>query len=234
MQPRDLGLKIGLFGGELGMQDPGYRLSIEEKWGIQCIDANYGLSEVLSIIGSECSFKRGLHYHAQGILMPELVDQEMNNRPLEKGSSGELVLTCLRREAQPLFRYRTHDIIEIVDTDMCECGREDFLFKILGRTDDMIVVKGVNFFPSSIQGVLCKFNNLFSGEYRIILESGIISVLQLEIELLKSVKMEDLSGIKKHIQDIIKSEHSVKVEIEFVSYGTIPKSENKMKRVVKV
>lgn len=231
--PRSLGLKKAIFGGELGLQDPEYRAAIEEKWGVKAIDANYGVSDVISIIGSECSFRRGLHFHGQGIVMPELIDSDKNNVPLVKGNSGELVLSCLLKEGQPLFRYRTHDVVKIVHTGTCSCGRNGFLFKVMGRTDNMIVVKGINFFPNCLQGMFRRFQGILTGEYRIVVPPKPHKSLGLQVELVNPEQHEELNRLKGRIEDIVRTEHSIRVEVDFVPKGTFVKSENKTSHLIR-
>ncbi len=151
---KSLKLKKGFFGGENFIQISNMRKIIEKKFGLSAIDANYGLSEVLSIIGGENENKNGLIYNAQGILYPEIIDKKGKNIKIKKGAVGELVLTTLKKEAQPLFRYRTNDTIKILESfDDHEDGLARFRFKIIGRTDEMFNIKGVNFFPESISGL---------------------------------------------------------------------------------
>ena len=127
--PRSLGLKKAFFGGEVGLQNPDVRKKIEDTWGLKAIDANYGLSDVLSIFGSECPARQGIHFHAQGILHVELIDPNSGKLlPFCSEQVGELVLSNIRREAQPLIRYRTNDLVRIVSNDACSCGRKSFRF----------------------------------------------------------------------------------------------------------
>lgn len=230
--PDSLGLKKALLGGEGGLQDPDYRASIENKWGLQAIDANYGLSDVLSIIGAECPARRGLHFHGQGIVMPELIDSQSAPIPIKAGAEGELVLTCLLREGQPIFRYRTRDALRIIDTGKCQCGRSSFLFKVIGRTDDMIDVKGINFFPNALQGTLRRFSDVLSGEYRVVVPPGSFRALGLRVELAGiEAATEEL---RDRIVAIIRSEHSILVDIEFLPSGSFEKSENKTSRLIRL
>ena len=228
--PIELGLSKAFLGGEGGMQNPDVRKGIEEKWGMLAIDANYGLSDVLSIIGSECGDRSGLHFHAQNVLFPELVDHTGDMLNLTAGAVGELVLTNLQREAQPLFRYRTHDIIRIESTELCSCGRRGFRFRVIGRSDDMITVKGINFFPNSIHGLFSNQPNL-SGDYRIVMHRNNPQDISIEVERAPNgqADWEQLAAILKKQ---ISVEFSVSSKIHFVEYGHLPKSENKTNRVI--
>jgi len=158
LPPESLGLKKGFFGGEAGLQDKGFRKKIEDEWQMRAINANYGLSEVISILGAECSCRDGLHFTAWPFLHVEIIDPASGTAlPFAAGTRGELVLTHLAREAQPLIRYRTGDMIEVVATDTCPCGNEGFRFVTRGRSDDMLVIKGINFYPESIRSILSQY-----------------------------------------------------------------------------
>lgn len=158
LPPERLGLKKGFFGGEAGIQDAVFRNKIEDEWQMQAINANYGLSEVLSILGAECSRREGLHFTALPFLHMEIIDPASGTGlPLAPGVCGEMVLTNLVKEAQPLIRYRTGDLIEIMSTTDCPCGNEGFRFLTRGRSDDMLVIKGINFFPESLRSLLSPY-----------------------------------------------------------------------------
>ena len=233
LEPKELGLKKAFFGGEPGLQDRNYRNSLEDKWNLKAIDANYGMSEVMSILGSECEYRKGLHFHGQGIVMPELIDQNGKIVDIRKGNSGELVLSCLLREGQPLFRYRTHDAVKIVESEGCECGRSGFIFKVIGRTDDMIVVKGINFFPNSLQGTLPQFKSSLSGEFRVIVFSNESKSILLQVELaVSSMEEKEKAILIESLKKAISSNHSVKIEIEILAKGSIEKTEGKTRRII--
>lgn len=158
LPPERLGLKKGFFGGEAGLQETGFRKKIEDEWQMRAINANYGLSEVISILGSECGCREGLHFTALPFLHVEIIDPVNGTAlPLVSGTRGELVLTHLAKEAQPLIRYRTGDMIEVAATHVCPCGIEGFRFFICGRSDDMLVIKGINFYPESIRSLLSPY-----------------------------------------------------------------------------
>lgn len=163
LDPRQVGLKKGIFGGE-----PGNLRHIEEVWGIDARDY-YGLSEVASGFGGDCDHKQGIHFQGQGHIYCELVDP-VTGEPLDirDGAVGELVFTNLDRAAAPMVRYRTHDMAEVLGTS-CACGRNGFRFRVLGRSDDMLIVRGVNVFPVAIRDVVLGFAPRVSGNFKVVL-----------------------------------------------------------------
>ena len=171
MEPRELGLKLGLFGGEPGLENPSYRNRIADTWGMQPQNANYGVSDVLCNFASVCSENYQLHFLAQGTLLAQLVDPTTGeDLSIEDGVKGELVLTHLEKEAQPLVRYRTSDILEILGTGPCRCGRTGFRFRVVGRSDDMLNIKGINVFPNGISKVIETMVPDVNGEFQIVLD----------------------------------------------------------------
>ncbi len=171
IEPKDLGLRLGLFGGESGLENPSYRGRIADTWGMQPQNANYGVSDVLCNFASVCSENYQLHFLAQGALLAQLIDPATGeDLPIEEGVKGELVLTHLEKEAQPLVRYRTSDILEILGTGPCHCGRTGFRFRVVGRSDDMLNVKGINVFPNGISPVIEKMAPDLNGEFQIVLD----------------------------------------------------------------
>ncbi len=164
---KNLGLKKGFFGGENLLQISNIRKKIENDFNINAIDANYGLSEVLSIIGGEDHNKDGLIYNAHGMLYAELLDENLQSIEIKKGVVGEFVFSSLRREAQPLFRYRTNDVVEVLDAYYDEDDLIRMRFKIKGRSDEMFNVKGVNFFPESLASILNEIEPNLSLKYKV-------------------------------------------------------------------
>lgn len=234
-KPRELGLCKGLFGGEPGLQNPGTRSALENTWGIEAIDANYGMSDVLSIFGSECRERNGLHFHGQGIIWPELIHPDTGkNIPIQSGAVGELVLTTLLREGQPLFRLRTHDIAEIVGDGSCRCGRTGFRFLILGRSDCMITVKGVNVFPDALHDFFVRYLEQLTGEYRVVLtHAGPYDALPVQVETKASCRGRARGALKHSLEDLVRKTLSVRIEIEWVEEGTFPRGEGKTSRLVR-
>ena len=234
MKPIELGLKKAFLGGEGGVQDAKVRAKIETAWNMRTIDANYGMADVLSIFGSECDAREGLHFHGQGIIHFELIEPEKKTKlNLEDGQTGEMVLTHLKREAQPLVRYRTGDIVRIVSTKKCKCGRSSFKFLVIGRADDMIVVRGINVFPSAVGNLLTARAGWFSGEYQIVLDTPPpYERPLLRIELSSKYLTPDTEMLNKYIINKCHTELNFTPRIEFLSFGELPRSEGKTRRVI--
>ena len=233
-KPSDLKLKLGMFGGEGGLQDTNYRNDIEKTWGFKAMDANYGMVDVLSMFGAECKYRCGLHFMGQDVIYPTLINPQTHESiPLKKGAKGELVITNILKEAQPLVRYRTSDMLEITDTSPCECGRGSFRFKVLGRVDDMIVVRGINLFPSTVSRMINCFLSDLTGEYLILVdESDPISKFCLHIEVKKSCI--ERNNLKHKLLEAFIRILSLKPDIEFVDEGTLTRTEGKTNRIARI
>lgn len=154
LRPADLGLRLGLFGGEPGLDEPAFRRRLEETWGFKARNANFGVSDVLCNFAAQTEQCEDLHLLACDVLFPELVEADSGRRlPWRAGERGELVLTHLAKQAQPLVRFRTGDIVDLIATDTAPCGRTAPRFRVVGRADDMVVVRGLNLFPAMVGGV---------------------------------------------------------------------------------
>ncbi|MCZ7573332.1 MAG: AMP-binding protein [Ardenticatenaceae bacterium] len=235
LEPRELGLRQGFFGGEPGLQNPAYRARIEETWGMRAHDANYGMADVLSIFGGECAARAGLHFHGQGSILAELIDPETGaSAPIEPGAMGELVYTHLDREAQPVLRYRSHDAVEIVGTGPCVCGRTSFRFQVLGRSDEMLHVRGVNVFPTAIAAVLAELAPAVSGEFQIVLDHAPpYDFLPLRVESAAEVPAGALPALAEQIASTLRQRLFFRAAIELVPVGTLPRSQGKTARIVR-
>jgi phenylacetate-CoA ligase len=235
MSPEELELKLGLFGGEPGLQTPGFREHIESIWGFKAMDANYGAADVLSMFGAECHRQNGLHFMGQGNILVELIEPSTGeNLPVEKGVRGELVVTNINRQAQPFVRYRTGDVIHILDHSMCECGRKSFRFNVVGRSDDMIVVKGVNVFPGLIHDRLTHFLDRLTGHFQVILDSPPpLKELKLRVEYRGDINQKE----KKELIEVLRNDFAAKINvrplIDLVADGTLPRTNGKTKTVVR-
>lgn len=226
VDPAGSSLKLGLFGGEVAtrpMLD-----QIDRELGIVSI-MNYGLSEMCGPgVACECAHERdGLHIQEDHFLA-EVVDPETGDL-LEPGSEGELVLTSLMREALPLIRYRTGDIGRVI-TGVCGCGRTTArLYGPTGRRDDMITVRGVNVFPSTIEHLLLSVEGV-APAYRLILERpGPLDELTLECELLDA---GDPDGLAARIGELLRENMGMRVNVTVHAAGTLPASEGKAVRVI--
>ncbi|WP_321344588.1 hypothetical protein [Breoghania sp.] len=232
ISPRDLGLKLGLFGGEPGLDDPAFRIRLRETWGMEARNANYGVSDVLSNFAAQCEHDTRLHFLAADVLYPELIDPETTDvLPFEAGQRGELVLTHLDRECQPLVRFRTGDVIEVDETEPCRCGRSGFRFRVVGRSDDMIVVRGLNMFPTMVAAVIGA-NPALSGDYRIILDAPPpYDILPITCEVARGRELD--AGLAGKIEADLKKNLGATARVTLVEHGTFPVTEGKTKRVIR-
>lgn len=232
--PIELHIKKGFFGGEGGLDDKSFRNKLEEKWGMDIYNANYGMSEVMSIIASEGKEKDGLHFIAGESLYPELYIKEgqtASNFFIKKGAVGELVLSNRCKESQPLLRYATGDVIEIIDIEAAETVL-NFKFKVKGRSDDMLVVKGINFYPAAVHELISQHTE-FTGNYQIqVMEKGIIDYVRLIVELNDSYEVNTCERLKNMLRDDIRRKYFVSCDIELTEQ--IDRQENKLQLVKKV
>lgn len=230
LSPRDLGLSLGLFGAEGGLEDANFRKQIETTWGFKAMNANYGMSDALSMFGSECSEQNGLHFCGQDILHVELISPETReNVSIKKGAKGELVLTNLCKEAQPVIRYRSRDLIEILQTEPCSCGRRGFKFKIIGRADDMLVVKGINVFPGTIASVINSKLDVLTGEFVIeVSNQAPITRMRIRLETRDTI---ELPTIERALLKEFTVRLTFQPELELLPEGTLPRTEGKTRRV---
>lgn len=231
--PKDLGLRRGYFGGEGLLQVPGIREEIQNTFGMIAIDANYGMSEVTSIIAGESSEPDGLVNHSYGILYTELVDSHGNSIPVSKGAQGELVFTTLRREGQPLFRYRTNDMAKILSADIGEDGLLRTRFQIIGRTDEMLVIKGVNFFPQSLLSIVSEFVPHIEPFYSVIQpEAGKVEKLKVALETAhpeSSERNELGAAIEHRVAQLLQ----IGISIIWLKPGSLQREGNKARYLIK-
>ena len=236
LELRDVGLRKGFFGAEPGMSEPSVRARMEETWGIRAMDANFGMADILSIMGSECEERSGLHFHAQGAVAVELIEPDTGTPlALTEGAVGELVYTHLRKEAQPLVRYRARDVVRILGTGPCACGRTSFRFRILGRSDDMLLVRGINVFPTAVGNTLSPLSRWLSGEFLIIVDHAPPhQYLRIQVELAPGLTPEEAEDVPQRIVQALREQLNFRAEPELVLYGTLPRTEQKARRVIKL
>jgi len=188
--------------------------------------------DIVYVRVEQCELNNDLHFIGHDVLYPELVNPTtLETIPWQEGNQGELALTHLVRQAQPLVRFRTHDMIVVTATDICACGRTTPRFRVLGRTDDMIVIRGVNVYPTAIGGVLHEFNEL-SGEYRIRLK-GIPpnQTVSIQAELSDSFKNE--SELLQFVERAIQFSLRVSIRVELLSPNSLPRTAGKTTHVIR-
>ena len=228
---KKLPLKAGNFGAEPWSNN--MRKEIESRLGIMALDI-YGLTEIIGPgVGNECEYKNGVHI-CDDYFYPEIINPE-TGEVLPPGEVGELVITTLTREATPLLRYRTRDITSIIP-GKCECGRTSTrIQRIMGRTDDMLIIRGVNVFPSQIEEVLVDIEGV-EPHYQIIVDRvGALDVIEVQVEMNENIlsdEIKDLEWLENRIKDEIESMLGLKVGVKLVEPKTIARSEGKAKRVI--
>lgn len=221
----------GIFGAEPASDN--MREEIAAKLGIQYCDV-YGLSEIMGPgVAMECAERNGLHV-AEDHFYCEILDPE-TFEPVPDGEWGELVITTLTRECCPLVRYRTRDVTRII-SEPCACGRTHRkIDKLRGRTDDMLIIRGVNVFPSQIEQVITGFPEIAT-HYQIILTTrGPLDHVELQVETEPDFPIDEIRKIevlKKRLAAELKSNLQVSVEVKIVEPKTIARSEGKAKRVI--
>ncbi|KJS22628.1 MAG: phenylacetate--CoA ligase [Clostridiaceae bacterium BRH_c20a] len=231
LKPADLKLKAGLFGAEPWSEN--MRKEIEEKLEILAIDI-YGLSEIIGPgVAVECKYKSGLHIMEDHFIV-EVINPK-TGEVLPTGEKGELVFTSLTKEALPIIRYRTGDISRIIN-EKCDCGRTSIkIGRIEGRTDDMIIIRGVNVFPSQIEHVLLEIEEV-EPNYQIIVDrEGQLDNLEVQVEVSEKTFFDEvkrLESLNKKIRNEIESLLGVSVRVKLVEPKTITRSEGKAKRVI--
>ncbi len=233
VEPRSLGLRLGLFGGEAALDVPGFRQRLEDTWGFAARNSNYGVTDVMCNFAGQCEMQDALHFVAMDVIHPELIDPG-SGEPLEwrAGARGELVLTHLARECQPLVRFRTGDIITIESLERCACGRTAPRFRVTGRADDMVVVRGVNVFPTSVAALVTADPDL-SGEYRIRLKGpGPYDRLPLDVEQARA-SSASLDDVRARVEELARRDLRVTADVAVLPYGSLPRTEGKTRRVIR-
>ncbi len=231
INPAGLSLRYGLFGAEPWSE--AMRQEIREKLGIIATD-NYGLSEVMGPgVAGECQECNGLHINEDHFLL-EVIDPE-TLEPVPPGEIGELVITTLTKEAFPMIRYRTRDLTRLIP-EPCPCGRTFMrMQRVMGRTDDMLIIKGVNVFPVQIEKVLFEIEGT-EPHYQIIVErenhSDKVTVLVEVVESIFFDEMKKQRGMVDHIKARLASELGIGVDVRLVEEKTLERSEGKSKRVI--
>lgn len=228
---KDLKLRIGAFGAEPWTEN--MRREIESRLRINAYNL-YGLSEIMGPgVAYECKCKNGSHI-AEDHFYPEIISPDtLENLPA--GQKGELVFTTLTKEGMPLLRYRTKDLCSIMEGE-CPCGRTNVrISRIMGRSDDMLIIRGINVFPSQVESVILEMQE-FEPHYQLIVDRvNNLDTLQVLVEVRKEYLSDEISrmlAMKKRLADKLKSVLTVGTEVKLVEPNTIARSDGKSKRVI--
>ncbi|WP_372089086.1 hypothetical protein P7L79_22615 [Tistrella mobilis] len=236
LAPRDLGLRLALFGGEAGLDNPDFRRAMEDEWGFGVRNANFGLSEVMSTMGAQCEHGTDLHFLSDDVVFVELLDPGTGHRlPIREGTTGELVCTHLKKECQPLVRYRTRDVLTVTGTGRCACGRTSMRFRVSGRTDDMFNVRGINIFPSAIQKVLAAATELTTGHFRIRLQGpGPYDRVQIRAEAAAGLAEAGWATAARQLEARIRDVTGASAEIEIIPFEALPRTDGKTSLIERI
>jgi phenylacetate-CoA ligase len=220
-----------LVAGEPGGGEPAFRARLEAGWGAKVTEA-MGIGDIGVSLWGECEEQDGMHLGAHGFVHVELIDHERGTAlNLTDGAEGELVLTHLRHRAAPLLRFRTRDHVE-VRMSPCPCGRSGPRIRCIGRTDDMLIVRGVNVFPSAVRDVVSGFAPAVSGHIRVKPRNGGVKQeppLPVAVELARDAAAD--AGLADAIRERLRSVLVVQTSVELVPWGTLARSEYKSRLV---
>ncbi len=225
-----LPLRAGIFGAEPWTEE--MRQSIEKSLNIKAYDI-YGLTEIMGPgVSYECECQQGMHVNEDHFII-EIINPETGEH-MPDGEKGEIVFSCITKEAFPLLRFRTKDIGTITH-EKCACGRTFVrMSKPMGRTDDMLIIRGVNVFPSQIETVLLQMDQ--SPNYQIIVDRvGVLDTLEVQVELTEdkfSDTVAEIAKVEKDLTEKLKSLLGIAAKVKLVAPGTIARSEGKAKRVI--
>ncbi len=228
---RNFGLKAGFFGAEPWSEN--MRQDIQQKLGLKAFDI-YGLTEIIGPgVAAECEEQNGLHFF-EDHFYPEIIDPE-TGKILPDGEKGELVITTLTREGTPLLRYRTRDISYIM-AERCPCGRTlRRIHRLFGRNDDMLIIRGVNVFPSQVEDILLGIEGV-EPHYQIVVDrKGQLDSLAVHVEVNAAIFSDEISRLEhleKTICNEIKTALGIQVAVRLVEPKSVARSEGKAKRVI--
>ncbi len=223
-------LRVGLFGAEGSTEE--MRAELERRWGIVATE-NYGMSELIGPgVSGECTEKCGMHIN-EDYFYCEIVNPD-TGEPVEDGEWGELVVTPLHKQALPLLRYRTHDITRLLKGP-CKCGRTTTrMQKIAGRSDDMLIIRGVNVFPSQIESVLVGMEGIGPHYEIVVTKKGFMDQIEVKVELIDAALLDaykELEALTRKIHDRLKVVLQIDAKVTLVSPNTLKRFEGKAKRV---
>ncbi len=231
LDPSELGFKKLVVGAEPGGGVPAIKKRLQEDY--QCLlSEGMGNSDAAPIIFGECPAQQGMHFCAQEYIFPELINPDSGElMEMKEGAEGELVYTLIDRECCPLVRFRTRDRITVF-TNPCECGRTSFRIRCIGRTDDMLILLGVNVFPSAIKDIITSFRPRTTGDMLVLLDTpGPKVEPPLKIQVEYSPEEKDLDGLKRDLEATLRDKLVFRADVELVPDGTLPRFEMKAKLI---
>ena len=226
----DTKLRIGVLGAEPWSEE--MRARIEESSGIKAYDI-FGTSELSGPLFTECTYQDGIHIWADQFLV-EIIDPK-TGEPVPDGEQGELVITTLAKEALPLIRYKIGDLT-VKTSETCKCGRtHPRIMRVLGRVDDMLIIRGINVFPGQIESVLMNIPQV--GEHFMIIVDRVneLDTMKVQIEMTDAAfsdKVDDIMSLEKKVASSLKSVLNLAVKVELVENGSLPRSMGKSKKVI--
>ena len=227
----DIRLRVGAFGAEPWTEN--MRQEIESRLGLQGYNL-YGLSEIMGpCVSYECECKNGSHI-CEDHFFPEIIEPE-TLEPLPLGQTGELVFTTLTKEGMPLLRYRTRDLCTLMEGD-CECGRTEVrMGRILGRSDDMLIIRGINVFPSQVESVILSTEE-FEPHYQLVIDRiNNLDRLTVRVELRNEFMTDmlpELAALERKLSEKLKSVLSIRAKVQLLPQGTLERSQGKSRRVI--
>ena len=231
MTKDDIYLKIGAFGAEPWTEN--MRKEIETRLGLQAYNL-YGLSEIIGPgVSYECQCKNGSHI-SEDHFYPEIINPD-TLEPQPYGTTGELVFTTLTKTGMPLLRYRTKDLTSLIG-EKCECGRTNVrMTRIIGRSDDMLIIRGINIFPSQVESVILGMPE-FEPVYMLVVDRvNNLDTLQVQVEVRRDYFSDELGAmlqLRKRLADKLKSVLSISADVRLMEPNSIPRSEGKSVRVI--
>jgi phenylacetate-CoA ligase len=231
IKKEDLKLRLGLFGAEGHTVEMNKELEL--RWGILATE-NYGLSEIVGPgVSGECYKQDGLHFN-EDCFLPEIIDPQ-TGALLPMGSEGELVITTIRKEAFPLLRYRTKDITSLI-AEPCSCGRTSIrMTKVKGRSDDMLIIKGVNVYPSQVESVILGMEHISPHYQLIVSRKGYMDSLEVQVELIDDSLLETFSELEQATENVrlkLLSVLGLDCKVRLREPGAIERTTGKAKRVI--
>jgi len=233
--PHELGIRVVCGGGEPGFELPGVREQLETAYGTTGIFDLASSSDAHPNSFANCHVRKGKHHLTGDLVLVQLIDP-VTGSPMElrDGAVGEYIFTHLDRQACPLLRYRTNDIVR-VSTSPCECGRTGFRIDLVGRSDDMLLVRGMNVFPSALHSVVSSFMPKTTGKIRVVLDKPgpvVEPPLHIEVECSRDVTDGDRSELKTQLDSALRQHLSVTTDVAIKAFGDMERTAGKARLVV--